>query len=177
MKSSQILAPLAFFLLLGACGDRGGQRPAGRSLAFGRRGPDSAEVARATAEKARADSAASFKARFGSRVAKPDSIRALYVNAWAAGSRSRMRELIRIADETEINAFVIDIKESDTYLTHDSTGIALAKEIGADQRPGSKWLPSCSILSGRTASTRLRASWCSRTACSPKNVLTSRSST
>ena len=26
-------------------------------------------------------------------------------------------ELIRIADETEINAFVIDIKESDTYLS------------------------------------------------------------
>jgi hypothetical protein len=53
-----------------------------------------------------------------------------------------MRELIAIADSTEINAFVIDVKESDTYLTYDSTGIALAREIGADQRPGSKWLPA-----------------------------------
>jgi hypothetical protein len=53
-----------------------------------------------------------------------------------------MRELIRIADSTEINAFVVDVKESDTFLVYDSTGIPLAKEIGADQRPGSKWLPA-----------------------------------
>jgi hypothetical protein len=53
-----------------------------------------------------------------------------------------MRDLIAIADSTEVNAFVIDVKESDTYLTYDSTGIALAREIGADQRPGSKWLPA-----------------------------------
>ena len=53
-----------------------------------------------------------------------------------------MRELIRIAEETEINALVIDVKESDTYLVYDSTGIPLALEIGADQRPGSHWLPA-----------------------------------
>ncbi|HEX8276543.1 MAG TPA: putative glycoside hydrolase [Longimicrobiaceae bacterium] len=88
----------------------------------------------------RADSAASGRGRVG-RVARPDSVRALYVNGWAAGRRQGMRDLIRIADETEINAFIVDIKESDTYLVHDSTGIALAKEIGADARPGSKWLP------------------------------------
>lgn len=74
------------------------------------------------------------------RVPRPDSMRALYVNAWAAGSRSRMAELIRIADATEVNAFIIDIKESDTFLTYDSTAIALAKEIGADQRPATTWL-------------------------------------
>jgi hypothetical protein len=79
---------------------------------------------------------------FADRVPRPDSVRALYVNGWAAGSRSRMRKLIAIADSTEINAFVIDIKESDTYLTHDSTGIELAREIGADGRPASKWLPA-----------------------------------
>ncbi|MBA4156042.1 MAG: putative glycoside hydrolase [Gemmatimonadetes bacterium] len=102
---------------------------------------DSAEIARLKAEQARADSVAEWKARFGNRIPKPDSIRGLYVNGWAAGSRSRMAELIRVAKETEINAFVIDIKESDTYLVYDSTGIALALEIGADQRPGSRWLP------------------------------------
>ncbi len=122
-----------------ACGEASGEAAKGGGGAGGKAsgGGDSAAVA----AKAREDSAARFRARFGDRVAKPDSVRALYVNAWAAGSRSRMRELIRVADETEINAFVVDIKESDTYLTHDSTGIALAKEIGADQRPGSKWLP------------------------------------
>ncbi len=76
------------------------------------------------------------------RVVRPDSVRALYVNGWAAGSRSRMADLIRIADATEINAFVVDIKESDTYLTYDSTAIPLAIEIGADQRPASRWLPA-----------------------------------
>ncbi|MCC7052117.1 MAG: hypothetical protein IT355_02540 [Gemmatimonadaceae bacterium] len=74
------------------------------------------------------------------RVPRPDSVRALYVNAWAAGSRTRMAELIRIADATEINTFIVDIKESDTFLTYDSTKIALAREIGADQRPATKWL-------------------------------------
>jgi hypothetical protein len=92
--------------------------------------------------QAREDSIAAWNERFASRVARPEAIRGLYVNAWAAGSRSRMAHLIRIAEETEINAFVIDIKESDTYLTHDSTGIALAKEIGADTRPASTWLPA-----------------------------------
>lgn len=99
-----------------------------------------APVRRATATDtaARRDSVPAARAR----IPRPDSLRALYVNAWAAGSRSRMRDLIAIADSTEINAFVVDVKESDTYLTYDSTAIALAKEIGADQRPGSKWLPA-----------------------------------
>ena len=103
---------------------------------------DPAAKAQRRAEAARADSLAEWSSRFGDRVETPDSLRALYVNGWAAGSRSRMAELIRIADETEINAFVIDVKESDTFLTHDSTGIELAREIGADQRPASFWLPA-----------------------------------
>ncbi len=89
---------------------------------------------------ASADSAPAKAAGMTARVPRPDSMRALYVNAWAAGSRSRMADLIRIADATEINSFIIDIKESDTFLTYDSTAIALAKEIGADQRPATKWL-------------------------------------
>ena len=32
------------------------------------------------------------------------------------------------------------MKESDTFLAYDSTAIPLAKEIGADQRPATKWL-------------------------------------
>ena len=38
-------------------------------------------------------------------------VRALYVNRWASQSPKRMKELIRIADETEINAVVIDMKD------------------------------------------------------------------
>jgi hypothetical protein len=38
-------------------------------------------------------------------------VRALYVNRFAAQSQKRMRQLIQIADETEINALVIDLKD------------------------------------------------------------------
>ncbi|HEX6925814.1 MAG TPA: putative glycoside hydrolase [Longimicrobiaceae bacterium] len=110
----------------------------------GRLAPASAAAPEAVgaSASASADSAELPKTGFASRVERPDTIRALYVNGWAAGSRSRMRELIRIAEETEINAFVIDVKESDTYLVYDSTAIPLAREIGADQRPASRWLPA-----------------------------------
>jgi hypothetical protein len=38
-------------------------------------------------------------------------VRALYVNRFAAQSTKRMRQLIRIADETEVNALVLDMKD------------------------------------------------------------------
>lgn len=120
-------AAVAVAMLAAACGGSDGSGGAPARVARG----DSA---------ARTDTAAAAPRR--ARIPRPDSLRALYVNAWAAGSRSRMRDLIAIADSTEINAFVIDVKESDTYLTYDSTAIALAREIGADQRPGSRWLPA-----------------------------------
>jgi hypothetical protein len=52
-----------------------------------------------------------------------------------------MAEIIRIADATEVNALIVDIKESDTYLTYTGTTIPLAREIGADKRPATTWLP------------------------------------
>jgi hypothetical protein len=128
-------AAVALLVALAACGGDRDEADGGAAKGAGR---DSA----ATATNAGADSGAQARARSGNRVPRPDSLRALYVNGWAAGGRTRMRELVRIADETEINAFVVDIKESDTYLTHDSTGIALAREIGADTMPRSKWLPA-----------------------------------
>jgi hypothetical protein len=129
-----ILLPLAAALTLAAACERTDGRA---------RAASAAELAAdSAAESARADSVRRWNERFGGRVRRPDSVRALYVNGWAAGSRSRMRELIRIADETEINTFVVDIKESDTYLVYDSTAIPLAQEIGADQRPASRWLPA-----------------------------------
>ena len=46
------------------------------------------------------------------RVAKPEQVKALYLNAWAAGSPRKIAKLIDIADKTEINSFVIDVKEA-----------------------------------------------------------------
>lgn len=45
------------------------------------------------------------------RVPTPPVIRGLYVNRFAAQSPRKMRSLIALADSTEINAFVIDIKD------------------------------------------------------------------
>jgi len=43
--------------------------------------------------------------------AAPTAVRALYVNRWASQSRKRMAKLIAIADSTEINGLVIDMKD------------------------------------------------------------------
>jgi hypothetical protein len=133
--SARVAGVLALAAMAAACGTSDGQPQRGTSSAA-RAGGDSASTA------ARRDSGAAAARGGGPRIPRPDSLRALYVNGWAAGSRSRMRDLIAIADTTEINAFVVDVKESDTYLTYDSTGITLAKEIGADTRPASKWMPA-----------------------------------
>ena len=62
-------------------------------------------------------------------VRAPDQVRALYVNAWAFGG-SRFRELIRLADESEVNALVIDVKDDTGYLTYPSK-VPTAIAIGA----------------------------------------------
>jgi hypothetical protein len=100
--------------------------------------PDAADEPDAAAEPAAARSApvafepAQLPPDDGSRPSfeRPDHVRALYLNAWAAGSRKRMQELIAVARRTEINAFVIDIKDASGFVSH-PTGLAVAREIGA----------------------------------------------
>jgi hypothetical protein len=41
----------------------------------------------------------------------PTVVRALYVNRWASQSKRRMAKLLATADSTEINAFVVDMKD------------------------------------------------------------------
>jgi hypothetical protein len=61
---------------------------------------------------------------------RPENIRALYLNAWAAGSTKRLGELIALARRTEVNAFVIDVKDASGYISHRSE-LPVAREIGA----------------------------------------------
>lgn len=68
----------------------------------------------------------------GARFPRPRAVRGLYVNAWAAGSPNRMRALMDIALRTEINSFVIDIKDASGFVSH-QTEVPLAHEIGATQ--------------------------------------------
>src|SRR5438093_5854553 len=59
------------------------------------------------------------------------SIKALYVNAWAFGSQ-KLWQLVRLADETEINAFVIDVKDDTGCLLYPSA-VPTAEQIGANR--------------------------------------------
>jgi hypothetical protein len=61
---------------------------------------------------------------------RPDVVRGLYVNRWAALGK-RIWELIDIAKKTEVNALVIDVKDDRGFLLYRSS-VPLAKSIGAD---------------------------------------------
>jgi hypothetical protein len=100
------------------------------------RGAQAAETA-AALEAARRDSIeAANRSVVGSRgvvpVAKPEHVRALYLNAWAAGSSKKLAKLIDIANQTDINAFVVDVKEAGE-ISYPSE-VKLANEIGATRQ-------------------------------------------
>jgi len=57
-------------------------------------------------------------------------VRALYVNRFAAMSTRKMRNLIAVADSTEINAFVIDMKD-EFGLSYNSANPEFAKYAGS----------------------------------------------
>ncbi len=71
------------------------------------------------------------------RVQRPDVLRGLYVNRWAAIGK-KMGQLIDLAKTTEVNALVIDVKDDRGFTLYQSR-VPLANEIGADTtRPMSK---------------------------------------
>ena len=65
------------------------------------------------------------------RVPKPDRVRGLYLNAWAAGSSRKLARLIDVANRTEINTFVIDVKEGGEVSYRSS--VPLVASIGSDR--------------------------------------------
>jgi len=95
--------------------------------------PAALSLADSVADSASADSSVLLppKADAVARVPSPDAVRALYLNAWAAGSPTKLPRLIDIANRTEINSFVIDVKEGGEVSYR--TGVRLANEIGAAQ--------------------------------------------
>ncbi|MEP6493675.1 MAG: putative glycoside hydrolase [bacterium] len=60
---------------------------------------------------------------------QPTTVRALYVNRWASQSKKRMAKLIAAADQTEINALVIDMKD-EFGLNYKSSNADFAKNAG-----------------------------------------------
>jgi hypothetical protein len=65
-------------------------------------------------------------------MAKPAVVKGLYLNAYAAGSQRKLDRLIGIARDTEINAFVIDVKEGGEISYR--SRVPLARAIGADRQ-------------------------------------------
>lgn len=64
------------------------------------------------------------------RFPRPDYVRGLYVNAWAAGSGRRMEEILSIVRETEVNSLVIDIKDATGFVSH-ASGVPAVRDVGA----------------------------------------------
>lgn len=60
-----------------------------------------------------------------------EPIKGLFLTAYSAGTSSTVDRLINLANETEVNAFVIDVKNDSGRLTFDMD-IPLADEIGAE---------------------------------------------
>lgn len=60
----------------------------------------------------------------------PEHVRGIYLNAWASGSGSRVSALLDLAGRSEINTFVIDVKDATGYLSY-ASAVPLAREIGA----------------------------------------------
>ncbi|UCG86229.1 MAG: GTP-binding protein [Gemmatimonadota bacterium] len=60
----------------------------------------------------------------------PAVVRGLYLNAWVFGG-ARFYDLVALADTTEINAFVIDVKDGTGYVTYRSS-VPTAVAIGAN---------------------------------------------
>ena len=67
------------------------------------------------------------------RVAKPAAVRGIYIGSWSAGSGKALDRLIRLADETEVNAFVIDVKDVTGEISYASR-VPLAEQVGATRR-------------------------------------------
>ncbi len=97
--------------------------------------PASASSGQAVAQTAVAEQDSAVSAPKDSAVPAPalPAIRALYVNRFAAQSTKRMHQLLAIADSTEINALVIDMKDEFglNYLSADSS---IARNAGTQTK-------------------------------------------
>lgn len=99
---------------------------------------DSAADSAATGGRAaeRGSGAQGGSTQRAARVTDGTIVRGLYVNRWATQSPARMRGLIAIADSTEINALVLDIKD-EFGLNYRSQDSSVARNAGSAGRiPG-----------------------------------------
>ncbi len=49
----------------------------------------------------------------------PEVVKAIYATGWSAGSTSRINALIKLIDETELNAIVVDVKDYSGFISYE----------------------------------------------------------
>ena len=59
----------------------------------------------------------------------PPKVKALYLTGWTAGSKEKINHFIELANTTEINSYVVDIKDDDGYVGYKSE-VEAVKENG-----------------------------------------------
>ncbi|HEY8463786.1 MAG TPA: putative glycoside hydrolase [Bacillota bacterium] len=72
-------------------------------------------------------------------------VRGIYLTSWKAGDRPFVEKLVAMMVETRLNTLVIDVKDDTGNVSYPS-GVALAREIGADSRPKFEPLPLLELL-------------------------------
>ncbi len=125
MKRLSTLFPLSAALVALACSDSASA--GARVRAVEGKATSQTNAAKHRADSLEADSVARAKIV---HVPRPDVVRGLYVNRWAALGQ-KMGQLIDIAKTTEVNALVIDVKDDRGFVLYKSR-VPLAIAIGAD---------------------------------------------
>ena len=64
----------------------------------------------------------------------PEKVKALYMSSWVAGTNDFKNSLISMIDETELNAVVIDIKDSTGKISFEVSDPILTKEKSVEKR-------------------------------------------
>ena len=133
MNNPILRAAAVAALALAACGKDAPGRTGGA-----RAGADSASGAqRDSAQATASPQTPGSNAQGDVRDNAPAQIRGLYINAYAAGSRTRLPQLLKMADETEINAFVVDVKDEKGIRYH--TDLPLQHSL---EQPGEVTIPT-----------------------------------
>jgi hypothetical protein len=119
---SRLVAPLALLTALtaSACSSDSGSAQTASA--------DSAQPV--AAADTTAGTAANSQAPAASTTKPPPVLRGIYLNAYAAGSKNRLARLLELADTTEINAFVIDVKDEKGMRYR--TQLPMQKQIGGE---------------------------------------------
>jgi len=140
--------PLALlFLAASACGEAASpQSGPGAGIEAG--GPDAPPGSTAPASGPAAGSAARGDSSAPTpdvpdpeRFPRPDRMRGIYLNAWAAGSSVRTSALVEWAHANDVNTFVLDLKDATGFVSH-RTSVPMALEVGADREIRIRDLPA-----------------------------------